>query len=140
MMPQPNDGAAGRRLDGRLPAPTIGVGLTGLPPERTMGVAKREALMCVTPVLRFRPPRSGPALLALGLLLGPASAHERPLVQQTQMPGHNPLDCYCRAQGRIFAPGETICMRVGGRGQLAECRMEINVMSWSPTDRPCPES
>jgi hypothetical protein len=81
------------------------------------------------------------AYLAAGaFLVEPAPAHERPLLQPAQAPGHNPLDCYCRAQGRIYAPGETICLRVGGRGQLAECRMEVNVMSWTPTERPCPES
>jgi hypothetical protein len=96
--------------------------------------------MHLTPVPRLKPLRAALALLAFGILSAPAGAHERPMVQQTQAPGHNPLDCYCRAQGRIFAPGETICMRVAGRGQLAECRMETNVMSWTPIDRPCPES
>ncbi len=96
--------------------------------------------MHLTPAPILKPLRAALALLASGILSAPAGAHERPMVQQTQAPGHNPLDCYCRAQGRIFAPGETICMRVAGRGQLAECRMETNVMSWTPIDRPCPES
>lgn len=57
-----------------------------------------------------------------------------------QAPGHDPLDCYCLAQGRRFAPGELICLRTPQGGRMAECRMEINVMSWGMTERACPES
>ena len=80
------------------------------------------------------------ALLALGLLAAPALAHEPARVQPAQSPSHNPLDCYCRAQGRIFAPGESICLKTAQGGRLAECRMVTNVMSWGITDRACPES
>jgi hypothetical protein len=80
------------------------------------------------------------ALLALGLFAAPALAHEPPRLQQTQATPHNPLDCYCRAQGRIFAPGESICLRTSHGGRMAECRMVTNVMSWGITERPCPES
>ncbi|MXQ10375.1 hypothetical protein [Microvirga makkahensis] len=73
-------------------------------------------------------------LLFLTLLAGPAAA------QQTPAAGHDPLDCYCRAQGRIFAPGETICLKTSEGPRLAQCRMEINVMSWSITASPCPEA
>ena len=80
------------------------------------------------------------AALAFLVLDGPALAHEPAAVQQAQAPGHNPLDCYCRAQGRIFAPGESICLKTAAGGRIAECRMVINVMSWGITDRACPES
>ncbi len=74
-------------------------------------------------------------LVFLALLAGtPAGA------QHVQAPGHSPLDCYCRAEGRTFAPGETICLKTSDGPRLAQCRMEINVMSWSITPRPCPEA
>jgi hypothetical protein len=69
-----------------------------------------------------------------------AAAHEPAPLHQAQAPGHNPLDCYCRAKGRIYAPGESICLRTGEGPRLAECRMVTNVMSWSDTGRSCPES
>lgn len=78
-------------------------------------------------------------LLALSLAV-PVWAHEKPKLHEVQAPAHNPLDCYCRAQGRIFAPGEHVCLRTANGPRLAECRMEINVMSWSFTDTPCPET
>jgi hypothetical protein len=53
---------------------------------------------------------------------------------------HDPLDCYCRAQGQIFAPGATICLRTPQGARMAECRMVINVMSWGLTDQACPDS
>ena len=81
------------------------------------------------------------ALALIGLCLSTgAPAHEPPRLQQAQAPGHNPLDCYCRAPGRIFAPGETICLRTPEGARIAECQMAINVMSWGVTDRACPES
>jgi hypothetical protein len=81
-------------------------------------------------------------VVVLGLMvLGPASAHERPALSRTaQAPDHNPLECYCRAQGRMFAPGEKVCLRTADGPRLAQCRMEINVMSWSITETPCPET
>lgn len=81
-------------------------------------------------------------VVVLGLMiLAPAGAHERPLLPQTaQMPDHNPLDCYCRAQGRMFAPGEKVCLKTAEGPKLAQCQMEINVMSWSITETPCPET
>ena len=75
------------------------------------------------------------------MLLAPANAHERPaLPQQAQAPDHNPLECYCRAQGKMFAPGEKVCLKTAEGSRLAQCRMEINVMSWSVTETPCPET
>ncbi|MBL0404351.1 hypothetical protein JKG68_10255 [Microvirga aerilata] len=80
-------------------------------------------------------------VVLLGLIVaGPANAHDRPMAQPAQVPDHNPLDCYCRAQGRMFAPGEKICLKTAQGPRLAQCGMEINVMSWSLTDTPCPEA
>jgi len=77
----------------------------------------------------------------LGMLLAmPAGAHDAPMTHRAQAPDHNHLECYCRAQGRIFAPGEQVCLRTAEGPRLAQCRMEINVMSWSITQTPCPET
>lgn len=80
-------------------------------------------------------------VVLLSLLLAvPATALDEAIVHRAQAPDHNPLDCYCRAQGRVFAPGERVCLRTVQGPRMAQCRMEINVMSWSITDAPCPES
>ena len=81
-------------------------------------------------------------VFVLGLMvLAPAIGHERPMLpQQAQAPGHNPLDCYCRAQGKMFALGEKVCLKTADGPRLAQCQMEINVMSWSLTEAPCPET
>lgn len=74
-------------------------------------------------------------LVLLALLAGtPAGA------QQAQAPGHNPIECYCRAEGRTFAQGETLCLKTPEGPRLARCQMEINVMSWNITATPCPEA
>ncbi|HEV2565161.1 MAG TPA: hypothetical protein VGU19_08750 [Microvirga sp.] len=79
-------------------------------------------------------------VVCLGLLaVTPAPAHEVPVSQTAQAPAHNPLDCYCRAQGRMFAPGEKVCLKTAEGPKLAQCQMEINVMSWSITEVPCPD-
>jgi len=77
---------------------------------------------------------------AAAFTLSAALAHEIPTALPAQAPDHNPLECYCRAQGRIFAPGESICLRTAQGPRMAECRMETNVMSWGVTERPCPEA
>ncbi len=80
------------------------------------------------------------ALLCLSLVLSaPVLAHQ-PARQAAQSTAHNPLDCWCLAKGRKFAPGETICLRTAEGGRMAECRMEVNVMSWTVTERSCPET
>ncbi|MCB5173803.1 MULTISPECIES: hypothetical protein [Microvirga] len=80
-------------------------------------------------------------IVFLGLTIAaPAGAMDEARIHRAQGPAHNPLDCYCRAQGRIFAPGEQVCLRTADGPRLAQCRMEINVMSWSFTETPCPET
>ena len=78
--------------------------------------------------------------LAVLVLSAPAWAHDTGPVQHAQAPNHDPSECYCRAQGRLFAPGESICLKTAEGGRLAECRMVTNVMSWGITDRACPET
>lgn len=84
--------------------------------------------------------RSAAVFLAL-MISAPANTHEQPVLpQRAQAPDQNPLDCYCRAQGQMFAPGEKVCLKTTEGSRLAQCRMEINVMSWSVTEMPCPET
>ena len=80
------------------------------------------------------------AAFAVLVLSAPAWAHDTGPVQQAQAPDHDPAKCYCRAQGRLFAPGESVCLKTAHGGRLAECQMVTNVMSWGVTDKACPES
>jgi hypothetical protein len=74
-------------------------------------------------------------------LASPVAAHDPAAVGPAQATGeHNPLDCYCRAQGRTFAIGEKVCLRTAEGPRVAECEMVLNVTSWGMTERPCPES
>lgn len=77
-----------------------------------------------------------PSVLVFLALMTGEPVHAQPV----QMPGHNPVECYCRAEGRFFAPGETVCLKTAEGPRIAQCQMEINVMSWSITVRPCPEA
>jgi Flp pilus assembly protein TadG len=79
--------------------------------------------------------------LALAASAGPSAAHD-PAHQAdpAQYQAHDPADCFCRAQGRTFAVGETACLRTGEGSRVAECGMVLNNTSWQFTARPCPES
>jgi hypothetical protein len=70
----------------------------------------------------------------------PAPAQDLPRSIEVQHKGGDTLDCYCRARGQFYAPGETICLRTAQGNRMALCRMEINVMSWGITESACPES
>ncbi len=74
------------------------------------------------------------------LMAAPTMALDETRSPQAQLPGHDDLDCYCLAQGRMFAPGDQVCLKTAEGPRLAQCRMEINVMSWSITETPCPET
>ncbi|HEX8663322.1 MAG TPA: hypothetical protein VF744_04765 [Beijerinckiaceae bacterium] len=79
--------------------------------------------------------------LALAASAGSSAAHDpahRAEPAQYQM--HDPANCYCRAQGKTFAVGETACLRTGEGPRVAECGMVLNNTSWQFTARPCPES
>lgn len=77
-----------------------------------------------------------PLVLAMLACAGPAGAQEHGPLRSVQ----HPPDCTCRAQGRTFALGESICLRTPEGSRMAECRMVLNVTSWAVTVRPCPES
>jgi hypothetical protein len=49
-------------------------------------------------------------------------------------------ECYCWANGRRFAHGEQACIKGVGATRLATCDRVINMMSWSFSAEPCPES
>ena len=48
--------------------------------------------------------------------------------------------CFCWANGERFNRGEAACLRTGNGRQLAMCDQVTNVMSWSFSQNPCPES
>jgi hypothetical protein len=89
------------------------------------------------------------ALAAIPLSIAGLAAHEAP-----KMSARTPLaetqlaqslrqadpECYCWANGQRFAHGEQACIRGGGATRLATCDRVINVMSWSFSAEPCPES
>ncbi len=55
--------------------------------------------------------------------------------QQTFIQGST-APCTCRAQGRDFLEGESICLN----GSVAYCDMEQNVTTWRLTRQACPQS
>ena len=78
----------------------------------------------------------GPALLSPGAQAEDAS----PIRTVQAVPLHDPSQCYCRAQGRMFALGESVCLRTAEGPRIAECRMVTNVTSWGVTEQRCPDS
>ena len=79
---------------------------------------------------------------ALAVAAGPSAAHDRTAhrAEPAQSQLHDPATCFCRAQGKTFAVGETACLRTGEGPRVAECGMVLNNPSWQFTARPCPES
>lgn len=50
-------------------------------------------------------------------------------------------DCTCRALGRDFQTGESVCLRSpSGQARLATCGMVLNNSAWQFTDTPCVSS
>lgn len=47
------------------------------------------------------------------------------------------VPCYCRTNERNFDMGETACIRIEGRSELARCDMVQNNPSWTLLRRPC---
>ena len=92
-----------------------------------------------------------PRLLAIGTVSvaalqilsgGFACAHDPSVARESvaQSQSHDPMNCYCLAQGKSFAVGETACLRTADGPRIAECGMVLNNTSWRFTARPCPES
>jgi hypothetical protein len=89
------------------------------------------------------------ALAAIPPFATGLAAHEAPKMSARGQPPHTQLaqsirqadpECYCWANGQRFAHGEQACIRGGGVTKLATCDRVINVMSWSFSAEPCPES
>jgi Flp pilus assembly protein TadG len=82
------------------------------------------------------------AAAALAVAAGPSAAHDPAAhrAEPAQYQLHDPANCFCRAQGKTFAVGETACLRTGEGPRVAECGMVLNNTSWRFTARPCPES
>jgi hypothetical protein len=50
-------------------------------------------------------------------------------------------DCTCRALGREYQKGETVCLRnASGQNRLATCGMVLNNSSWEFSSTPCVSS
>ena len=85
-------------------------------------------------------------LLSAFVLLGPAistgsrAEDASPIRTVQAVAPHDPSQCYCRAQGHMFALGESVCLRTAEGPRMAECRMVTNVTSWGVTERRCPDS
>ena len=47
------------------------------------------------------------------------------------------IPCYCRTSDRNFDMGETACIRIEGRAELARCDMMQNNPTWTRLNRPC---
>lgn len=81
------------------------------------------------------------ALLAPALLLATAaSAQDAPRVAPAANPFPGEHACMCRAFGEAYEVGERVCLGRGPRARIAECTIEVNVMSWRVTGEPCPPS
>ena len=46
-------------------------------------------------------------------------------------------DCTCRAQGRDFTLGQSVCLATPGGARIATCAMVLNNTSWQLTETPC---
>ena len=46
-------------------------------------------------------------------------------------------DCTCRAQGRDFALGQSVCLATPKGARMATCAMVLNNTSWQFTETPC---
>jgi hypothetical protein len=46
-------------------------------------------------------------------------------------------DCVCRAQGREFELGQTVCLASPKGPRIATCGMVLNNTSWQFSDTPC---
>ncbi len=74
------------------------------------------------------------------MIAAPVAAHEIPMPEPIQAQMQALPDCYCRAAGRIFEEGEEACLQTAEGPRIAQCSMELNVMSWRVRSSPCPES
>jgi hypothetical protein len=84
-------------------------------------------------------------LSVISTLTGPpgaplGAADGKPVVHLAQRAAGSHADCFCRAQGKMFAYGESACLITPEGPRIAQCQMALNVTSWAITARPCPQS
>jgi len=53
------------------------------------------------------------------------------------LPARADPDCTCRAQGREFALGQSVCLVSPKGPRIATCGMVLNNTSWQFSDTPC---
>jgi hypothetical protein len=55
---------------------------------------------------------------------------------------HGPAfaDCQCRADGRVFEQGQTVCLAYPDGNKLVRCDMVLNNSSWKSVQDGCPEA
>ena len=46
-------------------------------------------------------------------------------------------DCTCRARGRDFTLGQSVCLAMPKGARIATCAMVLNNTSWQFTETPC---
>jgi hypothetical protein len=46
-------------------------------------------------------------------------------------------DCTCRARGRDFVLGQSVCLATPSGARIATCAMVLNNTSWQFTETPC---
>lgn len=46
-------------------------------------------------------------------------------------------DCICRAQGREFELGQSVCLQTPRGARIATCGMVLNNTSWQFSETPC---
>jgi hypothetical protein len=46
-------------------------------------------------------------------------------------------DCTCRARGRDFVLGQSVCLATPNGARIATCAMVLNNTSWQFTETPC---
>jgi hypothetical protein len=99
--------------------------------------------------LRTRLPRRLAATGALLAILLPVLAWSPPAVQAGRFPSQDlsPVPeaptlppCTCRAQGRVFQMGETVCLETADGPRPALCVMDQNVTSWRRMPGICPSA
>lgn len=47
-------------------------------------------------------------------------------------------DCTCRALGRMFELGQSVCLKTPQGPRMATCGMVLNNTAWEMSDTPCP--
>ena len=80
------------------------------------------------------------AWLLCFLTAASAAPHAHDATLRPAAHSQSAMECFCRAQGRMFAEGEMVCLKTAQGNRMARCEMITNVMSWGVTETPCPQS